>query len=842
MNRHEQIQSEVKAGMTTSRPKRIVWISEGLARDPSLVGSKASVLAALAQAGIVCPTGFCVTTRAWAEFQSGLLQLHDTRTQTLSQELDVKPQNLRDHVLATPLSRELRSELEDHWSRLCQKARKRPLLVAVRSSSVFEDLPSASFAGQYSTILAVATIEDVERAIKSCWASSMSDRVLFYRNKQGITGSDLSIAVLVQELVRADAAGTAFAANPVSGSTKELVVEATLGLGEPLVSGRIKPDRFIFNTSQENLILKEIAIGTKRIAVYGQETGGLTQTPVAAQGNTAIAPEAAMRVGRLVQAVSEMLGKPQDIEWAFEGDELFLLQSRPITTLHSRPTTNWVFIVKKRLSWFVEMLQLMGTSRAVFEDSLGISFEFRNARMVRFHEFLDQDELEEFDLRLWKMFAEDRNVFRRIADRCYQRCEEIEVFCRAIRKKSWEGQPSKELLGCYDEFFSHMIRMIPVVYTEPDFEGRIKSSLKHLFPEAPEAALNERFLILTSTSKEVTIVKEQRAVLRMGGLIQKSADLSGRFAEEDIEELITNLPPHLVSQIDAHISEYGWINTDDLYGTPWTRKDILQRLRYLVSSQDCEERLQKAHARSRAAEREYQELRASMKVDNELLELIDVARINSHLRTHRTEVFVKCMYQARGLLSEVASRIGLDDYGYEYLAPWELRAFLEGGFKADRAEVKARTVGMAYEMKERTIVATFGADVDELLEEEKCEEKSDARAMEKLIQGTTANLGVVRGTARVVSDLSELDKVLPGDILVASMTIPEFVPAMERAAAFVTDEGGITCHAAIVSRELGVPCVIGTEVATKLLRDGDEIEVDGFKGAVRIIKRTGTED
>jgi phosphoenolpyruvate synthase/pyruvate phosphate dikinase len=106
----------------------------------------------------------------------------------------------------------------------------------------------------------------------------------------------------------------------------------------------------------------------------------------------------------------------------------------------------------------------------------------------------------------------------------------------------------------------------------------------------------------------------------------------------------------------------------------------------------------------------------------------------------------------------------------------------------------------------------------------------------KEIKGISAYNGVVTGIVKIVRHPTEVGKVLPGDILVSQMTLPSFISAMQKAAAFVTDEGGITCHAAIISRELKKPCIIGTKIATKILKDGDMVEVDADKGVVRIIK------
>jgi phosphohistidine swiveling domain-containing protein len=218
-----------------------------------------------------------------------------------------------------------------------------------------------------------------------------------------------------------------------------------------------------------------------------------------------------------------------------------------------------------------------------------------------------------------------------------------------------------------------------------------------------------------------------------------------------------------------------------------------------------------------------------LKLRGRLLELVSIARKNSHLRTHRVEVYVRTFHQASSLIEAVAVKLGLNRKDTLYLSFDEMEAMLSRKLSPDSIDLRERKMGMAYIMKNRQVQTFFGEAAKRMA----MPDEEEASKTSPVVRGTAANLGKARGVVRVVHDISELHKVRQGDILVASMTIPEFAPAMEKAAAFVTDEGGITCHAAIISREMGVPCLIGTRNGTKILRDGERVEVDAFRAVVR---------
>jgi phosphoenolpyruvate synthase/pyruvate phosphate dikinase len=278
-----------------ARGPEVLWLGDPRAGDPGLTGGKAAALSRLAGVARV-PEGFVLTVPATA--------------------LD------RDaHGLAVAAYRELgRRTGADEPS------------VAVRSSAVDEDGAQASFAGQHDTFLNVRGANDLRFALARCVASFGAERALEYRRASGLPEMPARVAVLVQHLVPADAAGVVFSANPVTGARDEVVVNASWGLGESIVGGTVTPDAL--RLAHDGLVLHERRLGDKRSMTIAVP-GGTREVPV--PGRMAHLPsvtdEQARAAAGLALDLERRTGGPVDLEVAWAGPDLFLLQCRPITTL-----------------------------------------------------------------------------------------------------------------------------------------------------------------------------------------------------------------------------------------------------------------------------------------------------------------------------------------------------------------------------------------------------------------------------------------------------------------------------------------------------------------------------
>jgi len=205
----------------------------------------------------------------------------------------------------------------------------------VRSSATAEDLPDMSFAGQQDTYLNIVGDEALLAAVVRCWSSLWTARAMGYRAHNDLARTMPAIAVVVQEMVPSESSGVLFTANPVTGRRTEIVIDATLGLGEALVSGQVEPDHYVIDAPSGLITTK--TLGAKALSIRGRSGGGTATITEDAATRQALPDEQILELARLGQRVAEFYGAPQDIEWAWAGGRLYLVQSRPITSLYPLP-------------------------------------------------------------------------------------------------------------------------------------------------------------------------------------------------------------------------------------------------------------------------------------------------------------------------------------------------------------------------------------------------------------------------------------------------------------------------------------------------------------------------
>ncbi len=282
----------------------LVWLGDPACHDLLLVGGKAAHLSRLA-ARYPVPAGFCLTTEAY--------------TRWAGNPDDAAAPQLRALVAAA-------------YQALAARCRVENPNVAVRSSAVDEDGHGASFAGQYDTYLNMVGEDAVIAAVLRCWDSARAERVLAYRREQGLSADGVKLAVLVQQLVVADAAAVVFSANPVTNNRDELVINACFGLGESVVSGAVTPDTFIVRKSDLAVTTRQIAEKT-RMTIAASNGSRELSVPRILRTQPSLHDEQITAIARLALDLEQETGWPVDVECACQGDALYLLQCRPITTL-----------------------------------------------------------------------------------------------------------------------------------------------------------------------------------------------------------------------------------------------------------------------------------------------------------------------------------------------------------------------------------------------------------------------------------------------------------------------------------------------------------------------------
>jgi rifampicin phosphotransferase len=298
------------------------------------VGGKALNIGIMSSGGLPVPGGFCVTTAA---YRLVVQQQLDDLMDKLASATDMggvaaTAEEARRRVLALEPPAELRTTITDHYDALGDSE-----AVAVRSSATAEDLAYASFAGQQDSYLNVVSSASLLDAVRRCWASLWTDRAVSYRNANGIDHRSVALAVVVQSMIDATAAGVMFTANPVTSSRNETVIDASPGLGEAVVSGAVNPDHFVVNSVGRRIVARRL--GDKRVMITGLPGGGTEHRELVDQSSEAcLDDKQVLQLADLGQQVQRHYGAPQDTEWALDSAGRFwLTQARPITTLYPLP-------------------------------------------------------------------------------------------------------------------------------------------------------------------------------------------------------------------------------------------------------------------------------------------------------------------------------------------------------------------------------------------------------------------------------------------------------------------------------------------------------------------------
>ncbi|MDF1500966.1 MAG: PEP/pyruvate-binding domain-containing protein [Anaerolineales bacterium] len=300
---------------------------------------KAANLARLWKAGFIIPPGFILSTHAYQAFvQSNELDgtigahIHGLESDS-PEQLQAVSGSIRPAFSQAALPSEIERNLRAAYAGFSQVA------VAVRSSATTEDLPDLSFAGQQDTFLNVIGESALFESVINCWSSLWTARAVGYRQRNDIPHEGAAVAVIVQEMVQSEISGVLFTANPLTGLRSETVIDAAFGLGEALVSGRTDPDHFIFDTMRQEVTGR--ALGAKSVSTRSRPGGGVMTVDEEAAGHATLDDTQIERLASLGDQVQALLESPQDIEWAIAGRKIYLLQSRPITSLYPLPELSY---------------------------------------------------------------------------------------------------------------------------------------------------------------------------------------------------------------------------------------------------------------------------------------------------------------------------------------------------------------------------------------------------------------------------------------------------------------------------------------------------------------------
>ncbi|HPH34626.1 MAG TPA: phosphoenolpyruvate synthase [Methanoregulaceae archaeon] len=318
----------------------ILWLEEIRKEDIAAVGGKGASLGEMSSIGLPVPGGFVVTSRAFRHFliETGIEQPLFSHLENLNVDDNNALEQASKKARALVMKAKMPASLKDRIRESYQKLNGGGMVVAVRSSATAEDLPDASFAGQQETFLNIKGEKNLLDAVQKCWASLYGARAIYYRAKQGFDDRSVNIAVVVQQMINSEKAGVMFTSHPVTGEPLT-IIEGSWGLGEAVVSGSVSPDKYVYDQRTGNVIDKLIAQKKTEIVSDGEHGTKTLEIGKERQETPVLSDDEVARLATFGKVAETHYGIPQDIEWSVVGETIYILQSRPITTIRSGATS-----------------------------------------------------------------------------------------------------------------------------------------------------------------------------------------------------------------------------------------------------------------------------------------------------------------------------------------------------------------------------------------------------------------------------------------------------------------------------------------------------------------------
>ena len=843
----------------------VVALSDPRARDPEVSGAKGAGLARVIRARVPVPEGFVVTTAAFravaARLEADVSRLGDSRS-TGDRALRAAGDRIRGRILETPFPRGAVADIRAAWERMGRPP------VSVRSSSTAEDLAGASFAGQYDSLLNVVSFKGVLAGIKQVWASLHSPHAIGYRRRNGIAHPDAAMAVVVQVQLDPDAAGVLFTRDPVTGQAKS-VVTAALGLGEGVVAGTAPADRFVLSPRAGKVLEAELA--EKKAAVRPLAAGGIETAPVGAkmQAAPALSPARLKRLAVYGKRLEERFGGPQDIEFASAGAKVWILQARPMTAVEAavRPERPWGRGVDRKHTWsrrggpFFRLEQdvVLGQLKHLKDcyDETGspmavnhLGFAVNGYLYVRPNPVGErtlkkrhrlQTERVEQSLEKGKSYFEDvlqALIEKRLAKLRAQRARartlpaKVAYMEACIEARGYvqgnlhwrQGRPGGR--GNWHKAFSE-------ITGEPEHHANV-------YVQAIE---NRMTMVIARIRELARIAKSDRTLRRL-------------FAARDFGALAD---PKIAARAGtrrfqvrfrAMMRVYG-IRAGHGYGTgsgfetPTWNMDHGIPLEFVATymEQDLDRLDRDEREARRERERAVRRTRARLARDPERLErfngalkeaVIGVRFLEDH-NYYMEQCTIGTMREAIHLVGRAFAERGQIDEPDDiiHFSVEEIRAAARRA-PADLRPLVLRRTRELERRRRMNAPATVGKKPKKPRGgPEEGEKKVGLDG--SLIRGESASSGQATGRAVVARPGQPHPQIRPGDILVAPNVGPDWTPLFATIGGLVLDEGSLSQHAALVAREYKVPSVMRTREASKVIRDGQHVRVEGSAGTVELL-------
>jgi rifampicin phosphotransferase len=860
----------------------------------ALAGGKGANLGELSRiGGMRVPEGFCVTTNAYAaavarnEELVALLERLSHVGARDNEDIRWVGARIREVIEATTLPVGIAEEIDGHLVGLGQQG-----AYAVRSSATAEDLPTASFAGQQDTYLNVSGRDALLQHVRRCWASLFSDRAIAYRLQNRVDHRSVQLAVVVQRMVFPQVAGIMFTADPITSNRTTLSIDAGFGLGEALVSGLANADNY---KVRDGAVVDKL-VSAQAIAVRAAQGGGTETEAIRAERQRVqkLPDPDILRLAGIGRTVEAHFGRPQDIEWSYADGTFFILQSRPITTLFPIPGPqdgkNHVYMSFGHQQMMTDAMKPLGLSffQEQFDETplfeaggrfyIDMAPDLASpvgrrlvlASMGRIDPLIDsalrslmrrkgymQDLAEgQRYLRMngagyfsWRLPVEAVKLYRRndsgaVAALRTGHDAALQDLQRRLRTLSGD-----EVFECVLDDLRHQLknavtdsRSMAVVYVGMYALNWINKHMAKWLGVKGAGDMIARSVANDVTSEmglalldvADTVRNHQAAMAALPTLPDSSffAELSavegGEAVSRSMQDFLSRYGMRCSGEID--VTRPRWSEAPStlvpvILSTirnlqPNARAARVERSRREAGKmkKDLVDRFERLPGGRRKA-------RKTLKMISRLQNFSGYREYPKYLMMRHYWILKQAMLTEASKLAERGVIQRPDDV--YYLSFEEFREAIRTGQvdpdlvaqRSDEFEAWAR-------LTPPRVITSDGEVLGGAYE--------DDRVPAGALAGIPASAGTAEGRARIVRDLTDAD-LEQGDILVTTFTDPSWTPVFLSVKGVVTEVGGAMTHGAVVAREYGLPAVVGVDGATRLIRDGQRIQVNGTDGYVQIL-------
>lgn len=844
--------------------------------DLAAVGGKGMSLARMARAGLPVPGGFYLSTAAYRAFVDAN-QLDQYIQQALAGLSGDQPEacerastTISAAFASGNIPSDLAEEIRAAYLQLDDGTGDSP--VAVRSSATAEDLPGASFAGQQETYLNIRGQAALLDAVKRCWASLWTGRAISYRLKHTIDQETVALAVVIQRMVFADAAGVLFTANPVSGDRSQVIINAAWGLGEAVVSGAVSPDTITVDRVKGKLLAYEVA--DKSVMTVRTATGTIEQpTPADLRKKPVLTRVQAVRLAELGTRVEVLYGVPLDIEWVLVVDEFQIVQARPITTLPPEWNTPLPRAIYARGSLaehtpgpVTPLFATLGLELAnIATDRMWLRVMGQKAKetliagdgfyvpingFVYGGMYMGAAEI----LPILKMsISQIGPIFHGSVERWRQSRAVLEqAVIEWESKKLTELSPSellagvKAVYGAACVYFTDIQTCLPAASSSEVLFTRFYNSFIKRKGD-PDAT---RFLLGSDTRA----LQSEKALFDLAGWVREHPDLAGVIVSLSGADLLAESAPigvnaelwqQWLERIDQHRLTYGKSAYEFDFAMPTPFEDpavYAEAVKAYLSGKAGDPYLRHSQALTFRQEAEETLTRRTLPpFRGWFTRLLHWAQETNPMREDSIMDMGLGHPLVRRMLTELGGRLvhagALIDADQIY---WLEQAELEGALEELEAGRKLTDLTSPIEERRAQWESRKRLSAPSILPQRsgwgRMYGAKQTRSPEgkTVLHGQGTSSGVVTAVARVLMGPEDFGRMQPGDVLVAVTTTPAWTPLFALASAVVTDIGGPLSHSSIVAREYNIPAVMAVRGATHAIRDGQQITVDGLKGTVTL--------